>query len=121
MTTPHESAPPTPGGADPRPVPSDPRTPEIRTELARIERRWSELSLERALAALPSVRETLDQLTHDAATPPVPDLGPATALHQLKVLVWETCTARAEAESEGRADGIPDPLDLLTTLRRALP
>ncbi len=97
------SAPPS-GGADPRPD-------QVRAELERIERRWATLPLASAEAGMPSLRRALDSLTSAAGQPPVTDLGPGVALHQLKVLVWEACR-------EGRADGIPE---LLTVLRRALP
>lgn len=95
---------------------------------------------------MPRLRHTLNALTDAAAQPPVPDLGPGPALHQLAVLVWEACraeeeatpevcaapedartegaatetgsTAEGDASSERRAAGIPE---LLAALRRDLP
>ncbi len=95
---------------------------------------------------MPRLRHTLNALTDAAGQPPVPDLGPGPALHQLAVLVWEACraeeeatpevcavaegartegaatetgsTAEGDASSERRAAGIPE---LLAALRRDLP
>lgn len=108
------------GGADPRcageasvglATDVDPRPEAVRVELARIETRWAALPLTAAEAGMPAVRLVLDQLTAASGQDPVPELGPGTALHQLKVLAWE-------AARQGRADGIPD---LLADLRRSLP
>lgn len=98
------SAPPFPGGADPR-------SEAVRVELERVAGRWAILPLATAQAGMPRLRQTLDTLTDAAGQEPVPDLGPGTALHQLSVLVWEACRG-------GRADGIPA---LLADLRRDLP
>ncbi len=108
------SAPPSVGGADPRPC-------EVITELERLERRWSQLPLERAERALPTLRATLDSLTAASGRDPVPDLGPGSALHQLKVLVWEACLSAARDGSARQADGIRDLVTSLSDLRRALP
>ncbi len=80
---------------------------EARVELDRIRRRWGELPLERAEAAMPSLRLLLADLTPG---PAVPDLGPAVVVDQLAVLVWD-------AYAGGRGDGIPE---LLTAARREL-
>jgi len=124
----------------------DPRPDAVRVELARIERRWRQLPLDRAVEGMPRLRHTLNALTDAAGQPPVPDLGPGPALHQLAVLVWEACraeeeatpevcavaegartegaatetgsTAEGDASSERRAAGIPE---LLAALRRDLP
>jgi len=92
------------GGADPRPEP-------VRVELDRIERRWAELPLARAQESMPRLRVALDALAGVLGREPVEDLGPASAVHQLKVLAWEAARA-------GRADGIPP---WLADLRRDLP
>ena len=91
--------------------------PEARVELDRVRRRWGELTLERAEAGMPELRRLLDHLTDRWADdpertplPPVHDLGPAVAVEQLTVVVWD-------AYATGRGDGIPQ---LLTDLRRAL-
>jgi len=78
----------------------DPRPDAVRVELARIERRWRQLPLDRAVEGMPRLRHTLNALTDAAGQPPVPDLGPGPALHQLAVLVWEACRAEEEATPE---------------------
>ena len=98
------STPPHPGGVDPRPEP-------VRVELDRIESRWQTLPLPQARAGMPRMRLTLDRLAEVTGRACVDDLGPATALHQLKVLVWEACRA-------GRAHGIREEL---ASLRHDLP
>ena len=86
--------------------------PEARVELDRLRRRWGELPLARAEAAMPLLRGLLDDLGRRSAPEEssVPDLGPGVVAHQLAVLVWD-------AYAVGRADGIPA---LLTDLRRTL-
>jgi hypothetical protein len=62
---------------------------------------------------MPSLRRLLADLAErstDAVDPQVPDLGPAVAVDQLDVLVWDAYAA-------GRGHGIPA---LLTALRRDL-
>ena len=100
---------------------ADPRSETIRVELDRIQRRWGELPLAQAQAALPPVRVLLDYLTSAAGQPPVPDLGPGTAVHQLAVLVWEASRRARHADDGGGAGGIRDIERELTTLRRDLP
>lgn len=105
---------------------ADPRSAAVRTELERIERRWRDLPLDRAHAGMPRLRHTLDGLTAALGQPPVADLGPATALHQLQALVWDAARAagtggHTAAESGSRGGGIPDLARLLTDLRRDLP
>jgi hypothetical protein len=87
-------------------------TPEARTELDRIRRRWSELPLAQAERRMPSLRHLLADLA-SRSNPEgvvVPDLGPAVVVDQLSVLVWD-------AYAQGNGDGIPE---LLTELRRAV-
>ena len=87
--------------------------PEARVELDRIRRRWSELPVERADAGMPLLRRLLADLgerSAPSATDQVPDLGPAVAVDQLAVLVWDAYAA-------GRGHGIPERL---TALRRDL-
>ncbi len=94
--------------ASPDVVPHD-----ARVELVRIRRRWGELPLERAESGMPSLRRLLADLAErstDAVDHQVPDLGPAVAVDQLDVLVWDAYAA-------GRGHGIPA---LLTALRRDL-
>lgn len=102
------------GTGAPVPAPSsvDPVDPAARTELERVRRRWSELTVARAAEAGPAVRAVLADLA--ARTAPgvdVPDLGIEVLPDQLAVLVWDAYAA-------GRGEGIPG---LLTDLRRTLP
>ena len=97
-----------PGDVPPASV--DVVAPEARTELDRIRRRWAELPLERAEAAMPLLRHLLLDLAPRSSSAVLPDLGPAAVVDQLAVLVWDAYTA-------GRGDGIPE---LLVASRRAL-
>lgn len=96
----------TAGAGSPAPAVSS-VAPEARVELDRIRRRWAELPLERADAAMPALRGLLADLTPG---PVVPDLGPAVVVDQVTVLVWDAYAA-------GSGDGIPE---LLAEVRRTL-
>ncbi|WP_409484941.1 hypothetical protein [Arsenicicoccus dermatophilus] len=95
-------------GADPRPGPA-------RTELERVARRWQQLPVDRALGSSGAVRalaQALADQTADLAGRPrqeLPDLGPATALHQLQVCTWDAA-----------AVGLPDLAQRLGQLRRQI-
>ncbi|QFG67764.1 hypothetical protein [Ornithinimicrobium pratense] len=87
-------------------------------ELERVARRWHQLPLDRALLAYPGVRDVVQLLADDIAREtgkarvPVPDLGPAVAMDQLRVMVHDW-----------RRAGLPEG-DLggrLIALRRKLP
>ena len=115
-----------------RPASGDVVAHEARVELDRIRRRWAELPLERAEAAMPALRRLLADLAPRslrllADIPPaggrpgpgdvghpqgvaVPDLGPAVVVDQLTVLV-------RDAYAAGCGDGIPE---LLARARRDL-
>lgn len=73
-------------------------------------RRWRELSVDHALAASGDVRELVQDLAAITAAQPVPELGPAVLIDQLRVLVWDAASA-----------GVPDLADRLADLRRRLP
>lgn len=90
----------------------------VRAELERVVRRWQQLPLDRALPAVPAVVAVVqglaDEVSDICGVPraPVPDLGPAVLMDQLRVMVFDW-----------RAAGLP-PAELgerLTGLRRALP
>jgi hypothetical protein len=85
---------------------NDPRPAVVVTELERLVRRWRELPLTRAEVHAPELRAAAEGL----AGQPLSDLGPATALDQLRVLVWDAC-------ARGETGGIPE---LLVALRRRL-
>ncbi|MGL5866125.1 MAG: hypothetical protein ACRCYX_09675 [Dermatophilaceae bacterium] len=87
--------------------------PEARRELDRLRRRWSELPAARAADAAPPVRNLVTDLAARASPgcgPPA-DLGLATLIDQLTVLVWD-------AYALGCADDLPGRL---IALRRVLP
>lgn len=83
---------------------------ESSVELERIRRRFTELSVASAETGMRRVRPLLDHLTHRLGQPAVPDLGPATAVDQLAVLVFD-------AYRSGLGEGLPERL---ADLRRAL-
>ncbi|UTT65469.1 hypothetical protein NMQ01_12220 [Janibacter sp. CX7] len=56
-------------------------------------RRWQQLPLDRAAERVAGVHE----LMADLAGEPLPDLGPAVVMDQLRVVVFDVC--RAEGES----------------------
>jgi hypothetical protein len=67
----------------------------VETELERVAERWRQLPLDRALSYSERVRALVQSLADRAAQrggiPPavVPDLGPATLMDQLTVMVYE--------------------------------
>ena len=83
---------------------------EVSRELERVVRRWRELSADHALAASGDVRELVQDLAQRTAGQPVPELGPAVLLDQLRVLVWDAAAA-----------DLPDLAERLAELRRSLP
>lgn len=83
-----------------------------RTELDRIRRRWSELSVPRVEPADPAVRTAVEECAaRTAPGVPVPDLGPAVLAEQLAVVVWDAYAA-------GRGQGLDE---VLAAVRRHLP
>jgi hypothetical protein len=78
----------------------------VSDELRRVVQRWQQLPLDHALRCVPAVRQVLAGLTPEE----VPDLGPATLMDQLTVLVYDACRA-------GRAEGLEA---VLAGLRRRL-
>ena len=84
---------------------------DVSRELERVVRRWRELSADHALAASGALRELVQDLAAaTAAGRPVPELGPAVLIDQLRVLVWDAASV-----------GVPDLTDRLADLRRSLP
>jgi len=67
----------------------------VARELTRLGERWQQLPLAQALSAAPRVRAFAQSLADEAAarsgmpSTPLPDLGPAVALDQLRVTVWD--------------------------------
>ena len=64
------------------PVPDD-----VAAELDRAVRRWQQLPLDRAVAASACVHGLLAELAGE----PLPDLGPAVLMDQLRVVVYDAC------------------------------
>ncbi|WEV76642.1 hypothetical protein O9K63_08440 [Janibacter cremeus] len=74
--------------------------PEIESELGRAVRRWRQLPLDRAAAALPGVHALLAEIAGEE----LPDLGPAVVMDQLRVVVYDACA------SEGGGAGLAERL-----------
>ncbi|MFX4287578.1 hypothetical protein ACQBJO_12980 [Janibacter sp. G349] len=68
-------------------------TDDVATELGRVVRRWQQLPLDRAAERVAGVHELMAELAGE----PLPDLGPAVVMDQLRVVVFDVC--RAEGES----------------------
>lgn len=83
---------------------------DVSRELERVVRRWRELPADHALAASGALREVVQDLAAETAGQPVPELGPAVLIDQLRVLVWDAASA-----------GVPDLAERLADLRRSLP
>lgn len=84
----------------------DPRPQEVQRALERVALRWGHLSLEQATAHAPAVRRFAHRCGRttacEAIHPDLPDLGPAAALDQLHVAVFDACaTHRTDRLSEG--------------------
>lgn len=66
---------------------------DILSELDRAVRRWHQLPLDRAVGALSGVHELLAELAGE----PLPDLGPAVVMDQLRVVVFDACAGEGNA------------------------
>lgn len=62
---------------------------DVASELGRAVRRWQQLPLDRAAEALPGVHALLAELAGE----PLPDLGPAVVMDQLRVVVFDVCSS----------------------------
>ena len=73
----------------------DPVPEQVRTELGRLVERWRQLPLDRAERSVEPVRRLVQRLADAVAERrgqdpwPVPDLGPATLMDQLTVMVYD--------------------------------
>ncbi|WP_156188044.1 hypothetical protein [Arsenicicoccus sp. oral taxon 190] len=111
---------------------------EVRVELERVLRRWQQLPLDHALRASGDVRALAQALADEVADAEgrpreaLPELGPATLLHQLQVCVYDAArhealrddaashdTARLSPEGQ-QAGGIRELAQRLAQLRRAV-
>ena len=92
---------------------------EVSVELERVVERWRQLPLDHALSYAGRVRELVQLLADRVAAasgvpaPTVPDLGPATLMDQLTVMVFD-------AGEHGLDVVRPTLADDLATLRREL-
>lgn len=72
--------------------------------------RWQQLPLDHAQSCMPPLRQLLDDL---AGGPEgrVPDLGPAVAMDQLTVLVYDECEAGRSGDLAARLRDLLRRLD----------
>ncbi|MEO5745926.1 MAG: hypothetical protein ABIQ53_15230 [Terracoccus sp.] len=81
---------------------SSPIPREVSDELGRVVARWHQLPRGRALSGVPAVRELVQSLADEVARcwgdslAPLPDLGPATLMNQLEVMVFDLFTGQPE-------------------------
>lgn len=74
----------------------------VSDELERVVARWHQLPRGRALSRVPGVRELVQSLADEVAScrgeapAPVPDLGPATLMNQLEVMVFDLFVGQPE-------------------------
>lgn len=77
----------------------DPVPGQARTELTRLVDRWHQLPIDRARSASPYLRASAEALfTLAKQAGQLPDLGPAVALDQLQVAVYEASRAGADGD-----------------------
>jgi hypothetical protein len=98
----------------------------VETELERVAERWRQLPLDRALLYSARVRALVQSLADRAAqlsgmsSAVVPDLGPATLMDQLTVMVYDASAAAATSLRQTPSD-LTSTLEAdLARLRRAL-
>lgn len=95
----------------------------VAAELERVVRRWQQLPLDHALSAVSQVRTLVQDLADEAARveqlprQPVPDLGPAVLMDQLRVMVHDHARLGLSDDEES----VCALADRLTALRRRLP
>ncbi len=92
---------------------------EVADELERVVARWHQLPLDHALSRAPAVHQVVQSLADEVSgcrsrpLSRVPDLGPATLMHQLQVMVFDLFT--------GQPDKNPAPVaEQLSGIRRSL-
>ncbi len=82
-------------------TPRSPVSPEVAAELERVVERWRQLPLDHAISNAGRVRALVQSLAdgvaeaNGVAVSAVPDLGPATLMDQLTVLVYDASAAAA--------------------------
>lgn len=106
-------------------TPGSPVPQEVATELQRVVERWRQLPLDHALSYAGRVRTLVQSLADAVAVADgvpasaVPDLGPATLMDQLTVMVHDVSAAAATstAATTTRTSTLADDL---ASLRREL-
>ena len=107
-------------------TPGSPVPQEVATELQRVVERWRQLPLDHALSSAGRVRALVQSLSDAVAeangapassVPAVPDLGPATLMDQLTVLVHDASAAAATSTTSARTSTLAEDL---ASLRREL-
>ena len=92
-------------------TPRSPVPQEVATELDRVVERWRQLPLDHALSYAGRVRTLVQSLADGVAAASglpasaVPDLGPATLMDQLTVLVYDASVAAEESTSGTTTSG----------------
>ena len=87
---------------------TDPVPPTARIELGRLAGRWHQLPLGQALPHVGAVRELAQRYADRSAQQagrlpqPLPDLGPAVAMDQLTVTVYDLCQGEPTGADPGR-------------------
>ena len=88
--------------------------------------RWHQLPLDHALSRLGLVRDLVQALADRNASAagrascPVPDLGPAVAVDQLRVMAYDACALAQGCDAVTRQEAYARLEEDLATLRRAL-
>jgi len=78
-------------------IPRSPVPQDVSTELGRVVERWHQLPLDPALSRAPLVRGLVDALAGGS----VPDLGSASLMDQLTVMVHDVCRAADDSDRGG--------------------
>lgn len=83
---------------------------EVAVELRRVVERWQQLPLDHASSRMPLVRDLVQALADRVAEQggrspvPLPDLGPAVVIAQLRVMVHDVCAAEPGTDLAWLAD-----------------
>lgn len=107
-------------------APGSPVRREVETELERVAERWRQLPLDRALLYSGRVRVLVQSLADRAAqlsgipSAVVADLGPATLMDQLTVMVYDASAAAATSRPQASTVATSTVVGDLAMLRRDL-
>ncbi|MEO6143536.1 MAG: hypothetical protein ABIP19_06100 [Dermatophilaceae bacterium] len=107
-------------------TPRSPVPPEVSIELERVVERWRQLPLDHALSHVGRVRVLVQSLadgvsvSQGMATSVVPDLGPATLMDQLTVMVHDASAATVTSTAVSSTALTATLAEDLASLRREL-